>query len=68
MAEAIENPFGNDEDDFQICELVSRHIWAIGKNISLYEGPPSPDSEDEDKEDLPSTHIVTLNFDVKKSD
>jgi len=68
VAEAIENPFGNDEDDFQICELVSRHIWAIGKNISLYEGPPSPDSEDEDKEDLPSTHIVTLNFDVKKSD
>jgi predicted membrane chloride channel (bestrophin family) len=28
VAEAIENPFGNDDDDFQICELVSRHIWV----------------------------------------
>ena len=46
VAEAIENPFGNDEDDFHVCQLVSRHLWAIGRNISLYEGPPAPAVED----------------------
>jgi len=40
VAEAIENPFGNDADDFHICQLVSRHLWAIGKNLELYDGPP----------------------------
>ena len=31
---------GNDADDFHICQLVSRHLWAIGKNLDLYDGPP----------------------------
>jgi len=52
VAEAIENPFGNDDDDFQVRQLVSRHLWAIGKNISLYEGPPEEgEDDDEDSED-----------------
>merc|ERR1719461_2436976 len=53
VAEAIENPFGNDEDDFHICQLVSRHLWAIGRNISLYQGPPGMSDEEtsEDEED-----------------
>ena len=50
VAEAIENPFGNDEDDFHVCQLVSRHLWAIGRNISLYEGPPTPQGEEEEDE------------------
>ena len=29
VAEAIAHPFGHDEDDFQIGELISRHIWVI---------------------------------------
>ena len=58
VAEAIENPFGNDADDFHICQLVSRHLWAIGQNLSLHEGPPENeddltykdlDEEDDDK-------------------
>ena len=51
VAEAIENPFGNDEDDFHICQLVSRHLWAIGRNIALYEGPPGPPGEEEEEEE-----------------
>jgi len=51
VAEAIENPFGNDEDDFHICQLVSRHLWAIGRNISLYQGPPGMSDEETSEED-----------------
>ena len=51
MAEAIENPFGNDADDFHICQLVSRHLWAIGKNLALHDGPPVPDNNSEDNDD-----------------
>ena len=66
VAEAIENPFGNDEDDFHVCQLVSRHLWAIGRNISLYEGPPGPPGEeDEDvdeEEDGPGDSVsLTMN-------
>ena len=41
MAEAIENPFGNDDDDFQICELVSRHLWVILEFSCVTENPKS---------------------------
>jgi len=51
VAEAIENPFGNDEDDFHVCQLVSRHLWAIGRNISLYEGPPGSPGEEKEEEE-----------------
>ena len=41
VAEAIENPFGNDDDDFQICELVSRHLWVILEFSCVTENPKS---------------------------
>lgn len=66
VAEAIANPFGNDDDDFQICELVSRHLWAINKNLNQFKGPPKLDDEDDDELDNDNPHIVTLNFDVNK--
>ena len=28
VASAINQPFGDDEDDFQIGELISRHVWV----------------------------------------
>ena len=28
VAGAINHPFGDDEDDFQIGELISRHVWV----------------------------------------
>jgi len=51
VAEAIENPFGNDADDFHICQLVSRHLWAIGRNLALHDGPPLPDENEEDDDE-----------------
>lgn len=51
VAEAIENPFGNDADDFHICQLVSRHLWAIGKNLDLYDGPPPLEDDDNNFDD-----------------
>ena len=33
VADAIAHPFGEDEDDFQIGELISRHIWVGIKYI-----------------------------------
>jgi len=70
VAEAIENPFGNDEDDFQICELVSRHLWAINKNLNQFKGPPVQinDPESEEETDGENPHVVTLNFDLGKKD
>jgi len=66
VAEAIENPFGNDEDDFQICDLVSRHIWAIGKNIKQSSGPPKieEDSGDDITDDGNAPYVVNINFDI----
>jgi len=40
VAEAISNPFGDDEDDFQIEHLLSRHIWASGRILSQFQGAP----------------------------
>jgi len=42
VASAINNPFGDDEDDFQVGELISRHVWAAGKILTQYRGPPIP--------------------------
>jgi len=42
VASAINYPFGDDEDDFQIGELISRHVWATGKILSQYKGAPMP--------------------------
>lgn len=65
VAEAIENPFGDDEDDIQVCELLSRHLWAIGKNIDQFPGPPQSEEDDSDDD---SRHVVTLNFELNKKD
>ena len=68
VAEAIENPFGNDEDDFHVCQLVSRHLWAIGRNISLYEGPPAPQEEGEEEDDGPEDSLSTVKLTISKTD
>ena len=60
VAEAIKNPFGNDEDDFHICQLVSRHLWAVGRNISLYEGPPD-EGEDVDNDEGKDSVKININ-------
>ena len=58
VADALEDPYGNDIEDVHIRALVSRHLWAIGQNLSLHEGPPENeddltykdlDEEDDDK-------------------
>ena len=57
VADAIAHPFGEDEDDFQIGELISRHIWvskrepscrlmamnlqASGRLLAQFQGPPN---------------------------
>merc|ERR1719187_1384545 len=64
VAEAIENPFGDDEDDFQVCELVSRHLWAINKNLNQFKGPPKLESNDAHEQDGENKHIVNLSFDM----
>jgi len=51
VAEAINNPFGDDEDDFQICYLVSRHIWAVGNNLKQKQGPPPMSLEVDDNQE-----------------
>ena len=33
-----------------MCDLVERHIWALGKNLDQWEGPPE-EAEGEDEED-----------------
>merc|ERR1719391_492468 len=60
VAEAIQNPFGKDEDDFQVCALVARHIWAIGKNLNQIPGPPNPveDGKDDIYEDDSSLGVA----------
>jgi len=51
VAEAIKNPWGPDPDDFQVCDLVERHIWALGKGLDQWQGPPDDDDEEEQKEE-----------------
>jgi len=63
VAEAIANPFGDDEDDFQICELISRHVWAVSRNLNQFRGPPKEDGEDqeeEEEEEEGKKHVVSL--------
>ena len=37
-----------------MCDLVERHIWALGKNLDQWEGPPE-EAEGEDEEDKEET-------------
>jgi hypothetical protein len=87
VAEAIENPFGNDEDDFQVrvsikdgynntcqvCELLSRHVWAVSRSLNQFRGPPveeegEEEEEDEEKEEgeEDKKHVVTLTMDLHR--
>jgi len=50
VAEAIKNPWGPDPDDFQVCDLVERHIWALGKGLEQWQGPPEEEEEEKDVE------------------
>jgi len=65
VAESIENPFGNDDDDFQIPELISRHVWAISRNFNQFRGPPDQE-EDEKEVEEEKKHVVTLQMDLHK--
>jgi len=65
VANAINNPFGDDEDDFQICHLVSRHIWAIGTNIKQFPGPPAETTEDDDHDEETEVRIEHVAVDVE---
>jgi len=66
VAESIENPFGNDDDDFQIPELISRHVWAISGNFNQFRGPPELEEGEEEEEEKEKKHIVTLQMDLHK--
>ena len=69
VAEAIENPFGNDADDFHICQLVSRHLWAIGNNLSLHDGPPGDDDDDcNDDDEEPEEDGDNVKININKTD
>lgn len=48
VAEAIQNPWGTDQDDFQVCPLVSRHLWALGRGLRQ-RGPPAQEEEEEEE-------------------
>merc|ERR1719430_1280371 len=50
VAGAIEDPFGLDVDDFPIRELLSRHVWAVSRNLNQFRGPPK-EEEDENMEE-----------------
>ena len=30
-----------------MCDLVERHIWALGKGLDQWQGPPDDDDEEE---------------------
>jgi len=62
VAEAIASPFGNDDDDFQICQLLSRHVWAVSRNLNQFRGPPEEEEEEEEEK-----HVVTLSMDLHKN-
>ena len=34
-----------------MCDLVERHIWALGKGLDQWQGPPDDDDEEELKEE-----------------
>ena len=34
-----------------MCDLVERHIWALGKGLDQWQGPPDDDEEEQQKEE-----------------
>ena len=33
-----------------MCDLVERHIWALGKGLEQWQGPPEEEEEEKDVE------------------
>ena len=33
-----------------MCDLVERHIWALGKGLDQWQGPPEEEEEEEEQE------------------
>jgi len=56
VAEAIKNPWGPDPDDFQVCDLIERHIWALGKGLEQWQGPPKEGEEEEQEKEMEQEH------------
>ena len=48
VASAINHPFGDDEDDFQIGELISRHVWVRKSFLRLLKGSISQSGHRQD--------------------
>ena len=36
---------------YQVCDLVERHIWALGKGLDQWQGPPEEEEEEEEEEE-----------------
>ena len=34
-----------------MCDLVERHIWALGKGLDQWQGPPDDDDDEEEEEE-----------------
>ena len=35
---------------YQVCDLVERHIWALGKGLNQWQGPPEEEEEEEEEQ------------------
>ena len=46
--------FGNEVtisiNCYQVCDLVERHIWALGKGLDQWQGPPEEEEEQQQEE------------------
>ena len=54
----------------QVCELLSRHVWAVGRSFSQIKGPPQGEDEEEEEKsgDEEKKGIVTLSMEILKKD
>ena len=34
-----------------MCDLVERHIWALGKGLDQWQGPPEEEEEEEEEQE-----------------
>ena len=54
-----------------MCDLVERHIWALGKGLDQWQGPPDDDEEeqkeDEEEEEKEEEERVKLNCQTQAS-
>ena len=51
-----------------MCQLVKRHLWAIGKNISLHEGPPEEEEEQEEEDHDEVGELDSIKLTINKSE